>query len=92
MTWKGKFIQPVRVSTSPNPTIPMVGLLRRLDELRQSPRQLGQDTVQDEQDLIDLVGEMGYVIQLHDQGRSNATCLQASIWEAIIWPSPGLVD
>jgi hypothetical protein len=43
MTWKGKFIQPVRVSTSPNPTIPMAGLLRRIDELRQSPRQLVQD-------------------------------------------------
>jgi hypothetical protein len=66
MTWKGKFIHSVRVSTSPNPTIPMAGLLRRLDELRQSPRQLGQNLVQDEQDLIDLVGDMGYVIRLRD--------------------------
>jgi hypothetical protein len=55
----GKFIQSVRVSTSPNPTIPMAGLLRKLDELRRSPGLLGQDSVQDELDLIGLVGDMG---------------------------------
>jgi hypothetical protein len=87
-----RIIGSVRVREYPNPKITIAGLLRRLDELRRESRRLGQDPVQDELDLIDLVGDMGYVIPLRVQVGSNGTCLQASIWEGIYWPLTGLVD
>lgn len=54
---------PILVDDSDMPSFPAKKLLRRLDQLRRGVEKFGLNPTQDEEDLRELTGSMGYVQQ-----------------------------